>query len=204
MRLCHEIATRSFATDCSYVTLSRCVSRVCHLHRITHSDSCARPRCARRVAVSRVLRTLRLAPLALSAHKPALNSAQRKPRRRSRYEGSRRSRYAARTSRASPSQEPPRSTRGADAGSAADCARLLAIVLHPNILAPLPDIPQHVVQAPGIRFLAGDRVGLVSAVRGVPSDFIRVFPVARRFRPRAAGVFPLRLRRERQPETINP
>ena len=36
--------------------------------------------CPRRVAVSRVLRTLRGAPLAPPAHKPALNSAQRKPR----------------------------------------------------------------------------------------------------------------------------
>jgi hypothetical protein len=50
--------------------------------------SCLPPRCARRVAGSRMLHTLRLAPLAPSAHDPGLNSAQRKPRSLFRIQGS--------------------------------------------------------------------------------------------------------------------
>ena len=76
--------------------------------------------------------------------------------------------------------------------------RLLGIVVHPNILAPLPDIPQHVVQAPGIRFLAGDGMGLIAAVLAVPGDGVEVFRVTRRLRPRAAGIFPLGFRRKRE------
>ena len=82
--------------------------------------SCLPPRCARRVAGSRVLRTLRLAPLAPSAHDPGLNSAQRKPRPPFRSEGPSWLRNAARTYRALWSHEPPRITRRADADSAAD------------------------------------------------------------------------------------
>jgi hypothetical protein len=43
-------------------------------------NSCLPLRCVRRVAGSRVLRTLCFAPLAPSAHDPGLNSAQRKPK----------------------------------------------------------------------------------------------------------------------------
>src|SRR5208283_2133423 len=70
---------------------------------------------SRRLAGSRVLRTLRLAPLAPSAHDPGLNSAQRKPRSLTRSEGSLRVRDAARTPCALLNHEPPRTTRGADA-----------------------------------------------------------------------------------------
>ena len=83
-------------------------------------------------------------------------------------------------------------------------ASFLGIVIHPNIRAPLPHIPQHVVQAPGIRFLAGDGVGLISAVLVVPRDGIEVFRVTRGLRPRAAGVLPLSLRGKRQLDTIKP
>ena len=121
-------------------------------------------RCARRVAVSALLRTLRLAPLPRSAHDPlpelGTAEAQVADPDRGLVEAAR---YAARTHRATSLHEPPRITRWADAESADRRARLLSIVFHPNILAPLPDIPQHVVQAPGICLLPGHGVcpGLV-------------------------------------------
>ena len=95
--------------------------RRCERERDAGPDlSCLPPRCARRVASSRVLRTLRLAPLAPSAHDPGLNSAQRKPRKSLRFEGSRRSRYAVRARSTKLIHEPPRITRRAAADSAAD------------------------------------------------------------------------------------
>ncbi len=144
------------------------------------------------------------APLAPSAHDPGLNSAQRKPKSTYRKPGSCLRRQAARTPLRdfAPGTAPEDAVGGRRFGRRR--ASFLGIVSHPNIRAPLPHIPQHVVQAPGIRFLAGDGVDLISAVLVVPRDGIEVFRVTRGLRPRATGILPLSLRGKRQLDTIKP
>ena len=63
------------------------------------------------------------------------------------------------------------------------------------VLAPLPYVPVHVVQPPGIRLLLAHRVRLAARVRLVPRIFAQprlIVPEAvSRRAPRAAGIFPL-------------
>src|SRR5688572_6307534 len=60
----------------------------------------------------------------------------------------------------------------------------------------LHDVAEHVVQAPVVRRLLADRVGLVVGVVPVPGDFAETAAGRHRARAGAAGVFPLRIRRQ--------
>src|SRR5207247_1028306 len=80
-------------------------------------------------------------------------------------------------------------------------ARRLSVVIRiVPIPAPLPDIPVHIVEAPGIRTLLTHWMGLVVRVGGVPGELAqecRIVTEAVSGRaPRPAGILPLRLRRQ--------
>src|SRR5208337_2542187 len=174
----------------------------------SHAQSVVFPRpgrCARRVAVSGLLRTLRLAPLPCSAHDPLpeLGTAEAQVVAPARGPGAAAVRRAHVPRAAEPRAAPEHAVGGRGIGRRRR-ASLLSIVSYPNILAPLPDIPQHVVQTPGICLLPGHGVGLISAVLVVPRDGIEVFRVTRGLRPRATGILPLSLRGKRQLDTIKP
>ena len=65
------------------------------------------------------------------------------------------------------------------------------------ILAPLPHVPVHVIQPPGVRLLLAHRMRLAARVLVIPGVFAQlrlVVPKAiPRLAPRPAGIFPLRL-----------
>ena len=164
---------------------------------------CLTPRCARRVAVSGVLRTRSAAlPHSLRSRPwPELGTAKAQgvdPVR-----GLVGARHAARTS----AQRRARSHPGPRGGQT-------------RIRPPPREIPQdsHSPKHPSTtpRHSPACRIGPSDSLPcrrqgGSPlrcshrtRRFIEVFRVTRRHHPRAAGVFPLRLRRERQPQTINP
>ena len=70
----------------------------------------------------------------------------------------------------------------------------VALRLGEPVRAPFKDVPVHVVEAPGVRLVSPDLVGLVVAVLVVPRHFRQhSAPGERRAAARAAGVLPLRL-----------
>ena len=78
---------------------------------------------------------------------------------------------------------------------------VVAVVI--DVLYPFPHVAAHVVQAPGIGLLGGDRVGRLAAVAcrfcepAIPADAVQIVAAAVfLLRPRAAGVFPFRFTRQ--------
>ena len=72
------------------------------------------------------------------------------------------------------------------------------VVLTIPIRTPLTDVATHVIQAPSVRTLLPHGMSLAAAIVMTPTIEITpgVAPVEFRLRPRTAGIFPLRFRRE--------
>src|SRR5215468_10929496 len=87
------------------------------------------------------------------------------------------------------------------AGERSSILRNLFDIPSKHILAPLPDIPRHVMYAELIWSLSANRLGVVAVSPVVPCDGIEVVTAAEPeaispVRPAASRIFPLRFRRK--------
>src|SRR5262249_48113417 len=82
--------------------------------------------------------------------------------------------------------------------------RVVGVVRTPGIRAPLPHIPEHVVQSPSVWSLLRNRMGLVAAIIPVPGDLLQLLAIPWRLRSRPAGVLPLRFGQEGEAKAMHP
>src|SRR5271157_5723156 len=150
-------------------------------------------RCARRVAVSGLLRTLRLAPLPRSAHDPLPELG---PAEAQVVEPERGPVAAAARRAHDPRDAAPRAAPDHAGGGR---STLACAILPVRVGTPLPHIAQHVVETPTVGLLQGNRMGLSATVLGVPGNLVQV-SIARCRRSGPARVLPLFLRGKPQPE----